>query len=501
MRKGFFMDKTPKVKDSSIKRRGFDSSVPTPKAFRLTLFVPLPILSCIFSSDRDPDPVNIIAPFPSPEGEVEKRRNERPMEHPARIVVPTVLISLLLLPLPALFDYIPENHRGYVVAEDRPPQTLTPGFHFRIAGLEPAPAIYPFAPVRLVQTTGVQTREGFVLRIDFSFAVRVTAAGIGTFHTRKGGRGVVEAIRDEAEAALRGAAARLNTRIFFRPDPAPELRSRFDAAMARHGLNVVDLEVEPQNLSVALDIAGRYRRRQLNAAARELLETILSRYPRSPELYITLGGLYGESGDLTRAEEQYLAALYLDLSLHEPMEWLVGYYLHIRDPERAERLLAAGRDRVPESVEYRYWLADIYMLMENVDAAEREILAGLEHHPDNIGLLVNLGAIEMTRENYEEAVAILEPVVAAHPGEANAEFNLGTAFRRLGQYQEALALFHDMENRGHAAPELFNEIARTYRDINNPQLAVDYLQRSLRLSPDQPDAKNLLTEVEQELQP
>ena len=34
------------------------------------------------------------------------------MEHPGRILVPTIIMSLMLVALPAMVDYVPDDHRG-----------------------------------------------------------------------------------------------------------------------------------------------------------------------------------------------------------------------------------------------------------------------------------------------------------------------------------------------------------------------------------------------------
>lgn len=422
------------------------------------------------------------------------------MDAPIRFLLPTALIALLLLPLPAIVDYIPDHHRGLVTREGGPPEVLGPGFHWRVAGFRPRPDIYPLIPVRLRDRTGVRTREGILVRAEYFFGVRITPADLENFHRSKGPREVVAAIRDAARAALQTAAVRAGTEAWFQREPGGVLGPRFEAALRPEGLTFVELAVEPLGVEEALRSSAILLGRQLPGAARRLLESAVSLFPSSAEPHLALARLYERIGEIDLAEEQYLSALYLDLSLHEAMEWLWQRMVQVGDVDRAVRILQAGRDRVPGSADYRSWLASLLMLEGNTEAAAAELREGLRHHPADAALQVNLAAVHLTREEYEEAAELLEAVLAGNPAHRSSKFNLGLALRGLGRTEAALGTLLELEQAGESAPELYNELARTYLALELPGEAAEQLRRSLELRPDQEKVRELLDQVEAQIE-
>ncbi|MCZ6669875.1 MAG: tetratricopeptide repeat protein [Acidobacteria bacterium] len=424
---------------------------------------------------------------------------ETSQARPIRFLLPTILLAIPLLALPALIQYIPDNHRGIYSEDGETLGFLDPGFHLRPIGLEPRAAIYPLQPIRLRESAVVQTREGFQIQTKFSFTARILPANLEEFHRRRGNLEVVEAIREAARISLRNAASGVATHVLFGTDPASSLNRRFASAMRKQALTSLELEVVPQDLQTAFRIEEKFLRRHLTAGARQLLETVLPRFARSPELYVKLGNLYSIMGDPSHAEEQYLAALYLDLSLKEPMEWLLARFLKTRDLDRAEGILEAARDKVPESAEHRIWLASVYMFKGNYVGAEQEIVEGLKSHPDDSALRVNLAGIKIAQEDYQEAAGILGNLVADHPDLMNARFNLGIALNELGKTEEALEEFRKLEKAGQSEPELFNQMGKVLKETGRPDDAAEYFRKSLEIRADQPEIRELLADGDPEL--
>ncbi|MEE8184238.1 MAG: SPFH domain-containing protein, partial [Acidobacteriota bacterium] len=122
------------------------------------------------------------------------------------ILVPTILISVVLITLPAVFDYVPNHHRGIVTREDGSVRFVEPGLHLRIAGVHPRPASYPLQNLTLEGTAALRTRDGVTLRGEFTATVRIAPTDLLNFHRQRGDRPVLAAIRQEVATSLEQAA-------------------------------------------------------------------------------------------------------------------------------------------------------------------------------------------------------------------------------------------------------------------------------------------------------
>lgn len=429
----------------------------------------------------------------------EHHRNPMAKKRFTGILVPTILISVALITLPAVFDYVPNHHRGIVTREDGSVRFVEPGLHLRIAGVHPRPVSYPLQNLTLEGTAALMTRDGVTLRGEFTATVRIAPTDLLNFHRQRGDRPVLAAIRQEVATSLEQAARSRTADLFFRPTPGAELWSDFASRIRRVGVSPLGLFLVPQDLETAYRIADRYREENLPEAARRLLETMEERFPRTPEVHIRLARLYESLGEITSAEEQYLEALYLDLTQQEAMGWIYEQYLRSGELGRLETILMASMEKADSSVQHYTWLASVHFARKDYQAAEEILRSGLDRFPDNPEILLNLSWVYLERNQFPEAVEILKVIVASGPGNYRAQAHLGIALAGLARYPEAIEKFLAAQQIGGPSVDLFNRIAGTYRNLGQNDRAVAYLRESLKMLPDQPEQRALLAELEAEI--
>lgn len=108
----------------------------------------------------------------------------------------------------------------------------------------------------------------------------------------------------------------------------------------------------------------------------------------------------------------------------------------------------------------------------------------LNRDPFNEQLLFLLSDAYLRMEFNGLGVNLLSGVVGRNPQNSNAWCNLGVGFRKENDYQSALGCWHKaLEVAGDSA-EVCNNIAGVYADRAEPKEALRWLERGLRLRPD-----------------
>jgi len=128
-----------------------------------------------------------------------------------------------------------------------------------------------------------------------------------------------------------------------------------------------------------------------------------------------------------------------------------------------------------------------YHRMGNLAEAAARYQQILNTEPHNAGLLYLLGDIAVRQGNNGVAVCLLEASVKATPS-VEALTALGCAYRAENFYQEA----EEAWKQGltiQETTELYNNLASSYSDHGQPDIALRYVNRSLELDPTSPNAK------------
>lgn len=154
--------------------------------------------------------------------------------------------------------------------------------------------------------------------------------------------------------------------------------------------------------------------------------------------FFNLGYLYGEMGDLTRAESAYQMALDIHPNHDKTLYNLGNVY---RDQGRFQDALAvyekAVRANVRNSDVYLN-MGTIYERQGNRTRAKEYFQKAVKADPQNARAYFDLGWIEEVSGNILEAVELYQKSIALDSKNAEAHYNLGNSYARLGRNKQAI---------------------------------------------------------------
>ncbi|HEY7111701.1 MAG TPA: tetratricopeptide repeat protein [Thermoanaerobaculia bacterium] len=249
-------------------------------------------------------------------------------------------------------------------------------------------------------------------------------------------------------------------------------------------------------------------------AERELLRAL--DVARVPSAHVLLGTVLREKGEMTRAIEQFQAALAIQPGLDDAMFQLGLCYLEKNWPKRALECFQHALEKNPKRLEFqeavrllerrrRYALprvdgpgAEAYREAEENAArgslrrAHGLYLKALEAEPDNPTIRISYALLCASLGLWKEAVAACREVLEGQPEDvvaAAACSTLAEALRAEGRPDEAIAFVRDFLARhtSKAAQtvgyyELATSLAESGEDLDS---ALDYAGRALSAAPDE----------------
>jgi tetratricopeptide (TPR) repeat protein len=109
----------------------------------------------------------------------------------------------------------------------------------------------------------------------------------------------------------------------------------------------------------------------------------------------------------------------------------------------------------------------------------------LSSSPNNVEALNDIGAILHCLNRSDEAVKHLIKARSLQPDSGEIIWNLSETYLAAGKAKEAMELFDDMEKIGILNADVLNRTAGVSLNNGNLSDAIEMLNRSLRLSPNQ----------------
>ena len=168
---------------------------------------------------------------------------------------------------------------------------------------------------------------------------------------------------------------------------------------------------------------------------------------------------------------------------------LANLLLESNDPESAEVIYRDGMLKTPEDATMRYNLALALIRQNKLDEAELEFSRLVELSPSDplaVFSLSYLGQIAFSKNQPERAIEYYKRATALAPDQARNHYNLGVVYLQMGNQKAALQSFDQAVRAGGSDADVFQNLAIAYQKLNEPDLAVKALQRSLLL-----DSNNL----------
>ncbi|MBI3448409.1 MAG: tetratricopeptide repeat protein [Acidobacteria bacterium] len=387
-----------------------------------------------------------------------------------------ILLPILAVALYASIARVPEGELA-VARKDGAAQVLGPGWHLRVPFAAPLTK-YPSRPSAAADSTLLTFRDGTSYAAGFDIAGRIDAAGALAFDAAARDAGTQALFTSVGTAALAAAAAKappVDLASGALQTAASALAAR---ALGPRGVTEVSIKIKalaaPECLKLAQALAGDH----LAGLVRDTASALAAAPRAGWEAYTAMGLVLESEKDVHGAEKEYLDALTLSPGALPPMAQLVAIYSAVGEFSKLDRLLEAGIQAQPSSIQHLGWYAMSLLRQKRLTESEKMIVRALAIEPANVLLLNNLGGVQMQQGHTAEAIATFRKAAAAKPGDRQSAYNLGVALCADGKDSDGLPFLLEAEGAGAPAPVLLDAIARAYRKTGDTRRAREYEGRA-----------------------
>jgi len=228
----------------------------------------------------------------------------------------------------------------------------------------------------------------------------------------------------------------------------------------------------------------------------------IAKSPDNSNFYDLLGtGLFDTRKDLKGAEAALRKAVELDKNNGDALVKLGQ--VQVAEGQASQALatyLQSIKDNPHESAFY-ILAGELYESQNQWDQAKGMYQRALQIQPDNPSASNNLAYLMLQQGgNVDVALAMAQTARRGVPDSPNFADTLGWAYYKKGVYQSAIGLFQESlrlrEKQGGADDaEVHYHLGLAYQKANQPALARQQLERSLKISPSNADAKKALSEL------
>ena len=177
--------------------------------------------------------------------------------------------------------------------------------------------------------------------------------------------------------------------------------------------------------------------------------------------------------------------------------YLLGYVL-FREAKAGASLAEyteAAKYRKPSAVDLQVVGAD-YVILGDFPDADKWFTKSIQWNPDSVLGWYYLGRTKYNENRFEEAVEAFQRCLELEPKHVKAEDNLGLSYQALGRRDEALQAYRNAIDWQAAAavknPGPFINIGSLFLETNQPEKAIEYLQKALEIAPDDSKAHQQL---------
>jgi cellulose synthase operon protein C len=228
----------------------------------------------------------------------------------------------------------------------------------------------------------------------------------------------------------------------------------------------------------------------------------IAKAPANSNFYDLLGtALFDGRKDLTGAQTALRRAIQLDKGNPDAIEKLAQVEYQAGSADQALAVYQQAIRDNPRNSHFYLLAGELYESKQQWDQAKSMYQQALTIQPDEPHACNNLAYVMLEQGgNVDVALAMAESARRAMPSWPNAADTLGWAYYRKGIYQSAISQFQEALRLGErdGAPDdpvVHYHLGLAYQKANQSALARQHLERAIKLSPNNDDARKALSQL------
>ena len=245
------------------------------------------------------------------------------------------------------------------------------------------------------------------------------------------------------------------------------------------------VKIQPQDWRTRLRYASALERSKKTQEAIAQYEEALKRAEKGEQLaiYKDLGYLYSQTGDHSKAAQNYVKAYEMDRGDSNLCYNLSSLYEKIGDDEKADHYLGEAIRLKPEDSEGRMRLAERLVRRGKLEEAERHLADLLRKDPRSMKTLLLMSEVAEKRKDTRKQREIYGRIIALEPENQTVIYNLGILAYEAGDLQASLP---HLEKYAKAHPDegdVHQMLFEIYRKQKKEELAFREAQTLAALHP------------------
>ncbi len=244
-------------------------------------------------------------------------------------------------------------------------------------------------------------------------------------------------------------------------------------------------------------IAQKQPEKAIDAANTQIIKS-----PNNSNFYDLLGtALFNGKKDLPGAEAALRKAIQLDKNNVDALEKLGKVQVQEGSADQALALYQQSVKDNPREVSLYILCGELYEAKKNWEQAKAMYQQALSISPENPLASNNLAYVMLQQGgNVDVAMGMAQTARRGMPDSPNAADTLGWAYYQKGIYQSAISQFQEAlrlaEKRGGPDDaDLHYHLGLAYQKVNQPALARQQLEKAVKLSPNNADARKALSDL------
>jgi len=195
--------------------------------------------------------------------------------------------------------------------------------------------------------------------------------------------------------------------------------------------------------------------------------------------HLMLGHLYNQSGEISKAQQEWTAALKIDPHAEMALGGLSDDLLAEKDYIGVVGLLRGA----PRTEELSINLAKALGVLNHLDEAKAVLAEGLKLAPDSVPLASAMTVVLVKQTHYQEAVNLLQHTVAANPSNQDAELELFRLLVLTSRINQARPMGPKLLAERPHDPEVLYLNGVVERTLGHSEQAKTYLEEAVALDP------------------
>jgi tetratricopeptide (TPR) repeat protein len=262
------------------------------------------------------------------------------------------------------------------------------------------------------------------------------------------------------------------------------------------------LDKDPSSAEALSDLMNAYIAEKQPEKAVAAANAQIAKVPNNSNFYDLLGtALFNTKKDLPGAEAALRKAIELDKNNVDALEKLGKVKVQEGSADQALALYQQSIKDNPREVVFYILCGELYEAKKDWEQAKSMYQQALSVSPDHPLASNNLAYVILEQGgNVDVAMGMAQTARRGMPDSPNAADTLGWAYYQKGIYQSAISQFQEAlrlaEKRGGPDDaDLHYHLGLAYQKTNQPALARQQLERAVKLSPNNAEARKALSDL------